>query len=594
VTGQRAPVKVAHLTTIDLSLRYLVMPQLTAAARFGWEAIGISAPGPHVAELEAAGIRHIPLPTSSRGWGLGADLRAAGDLWRILREEKVDILHTHNPKPGLYGRILGRLAGVPIVVNTVHGLYATEDDATAKRAAVYLTEGVASRFSDAELVQSVEDLELMTRYHITRRHRSALLGNGVDLSRFDPERFGAEERERARAELGAGPDHVVVGSVGRLVAEKGYPELVEAAESLPGHYLVVAIGPDDPEKADALGAGFAARAARAGVRLLGMRSDVDRWYAAMDLFVLASHREGFPRAAMEAAAMGLPVVATDIRGCRQVVDDGVNGRLVPVGDATALAGAIEAIGGDPATRRAMGEASRVKARAEFDEDAVVHTVYSTYHAVARRKGVGAVLAAAPTTGDAVIRPATQADVPHLARLHAEAIETGFLPALGAGVMERLYTALVASADAVVLVADGVWRPVGFVAGVADTGSFYRHFLRSHGVGAGLSALPRLVRPSVARRAWETLRYGAGDDDGPDAELLSMAVDYEVRRRGLGKALGERFLAAMAERGVDGVRVVVGGRNQGAIAAYEAMGFARGATIEVHEGEPSEVLTWSAR
>jgi glycosyltransferase involved in cell wall biosynthesis len=194
LTGHRAPVKVAHLTTVDLSLRYLVMPQLTAATRFGWEAIGISAPGPYVAELEAAGIRHIPLPTSSRGWGLRADLRAAGDLWRILREEKVDILHTHNPKPGLYGRILGRLAGVPIVVNTVHGLYATEDDATAKRAAVYLTEGVASRFSDAELVQSVEDLELMTRYHITRRHRSALLGNGVDLSRFDPERFGPEER----------------------------------------------------------------------------------------------------------------------------------------------------------------------------------------------------------------------------------------------------------------------------------------------------------------------------------------------------------------------------------------------------------------
>jgi ribosomal protein S18 acetylase RimI-like enzyme len=99
---------------------------------------------------------------------------------------------------------------------------------------------------------------------------------------------------------------------------------------------------------------------------------------------------------------------------------------------------------------------------------------------------------------------------------------------------------------------------------------------------------------VARRAWETLRYGAGDDDGRHAELLSMAVDYEVRRRGLGKALGERFLAAMADRGVDGVRVVVGSRNQGAIAAYEAMGFARGDTVEVHEGEPSEVLTWSAR
>ena len=122
------PVKVAHLTTVDLSLRYLVLPQMTAAGRLGWEAIGISAPGPYVAEVEAAGVRHIALPTSSRGWGLRRDLGAARDLWKILRAEQVDILHTHNPKPGLYGRILGRLAGVPVVVNTVHGLYATEDD----------------------------------------------------------------------------------------------------------------------------------------------------------------------------------------------------------------------------------------------------------------------------------------------------------------------------------------------------------------------------------------------------------------------------------------------------------------------------------
>ena len=369
----------------------------------------------------------------------------------------------------------------------------------------------------------------MTRYHITRRHRTALLGNGVDLDRFDPARFTPEEREQARAELGASADRIVVGSVGRLVAEKGYPELVEAAERLPDRYLVVAVGPDDPDKPDALGPGFSARAAEAGVRLLGMRTDVDRLYAAMDVFVLASHREGFPRAAMEAAAMGLPVVATDIRGCRQVVDDGVNGRLVPVGDAVALADAIASVGDDPAVRAAMGEASRAKARAEFDENRVVHTVYSTYHAVALRKGVDRVLAAAPPPEAPVVRVATLADVPHLARLHGEAIDTGFLPRLGAGVMERLYTALVGWDDAVVLVADGAWRPVGFVAGVVDTAAFYRHFFRSHGAGAGLSALPRLIRPSVLRRAWETLRYGGDDDHGFPAELLSMAVDYQVRR-----------------------------------------------------------------
>ncbi|MFQ5515949.1 MAG: glycosyltransferase, partial [Acidimicrobiia bacterium] len=140
--------RVAHLTTVDLSLRYLVMPQLTAIVDAGGEVIGISAAGPHVPELEAAGIRHLPLPGSTRGFNPMADVKAAWSLWRILRQLRPDVLHTHNPKPGVYGRIVGRIAGVPVVINTVHGLYATPDDRWPKRLVVYLLEAIASRFSD--------------------------------------------------------------------------------------------------------------------------------------------------------------------------------------------------------------------------------------------------------------------------------------------------------------------------------------------------------------------------------------------------------------------------------------------------------------
>ena len=100
-----------------------------------------------------------------------------------------------------------------------------------------------------------------------------------------------------------------------------------------------------------------------GVRFLGHRDDVDAIYAAMDMFVLASHREGFPPAAMEAAAMGLPVIATDIRGCRQVVEDGVNGVLVPVRDAHALASAVGRVAADDDLRRRMGSAGVARPRA---------------------------------------------------------------------------------------------------------------------------------------------------------------------------------------------------------------------------------------
>ena len=148
----------------------------------------------------------------------------------------------------------------------------------------------------------------------------------------------------------------MVGSVGRLVAEKGYPELFEAFERLPGRFRLVVVGGADPEKPDSLAPEIIDRARARGVLFLGQRDDVDRLYSAMDVFVLASHREGFPRAAMEATAMGLPVVATDIRGCREVVDPGVTGSLVPVRDPSALASTLLALS-DPSLRSRHGHAA---------------------------------------------------------------------------------------------------------------------------------------------------------------------------------------------------------------------------------------------
>jgi glycosyltransferase involved in cell wall biosynthesis len=376
---------VVHLTTADSSLRYLLEPQLLAVRDAGWTIIGVSAPGRDVAGLEADGIRHVALSASTRSMNPLADLQAARQLWRFLRAEQVDILHTHNPKPGLYGRVVGRLAGVPVVVNTCHGLYAAPDDGWPKRLVVYALEAIASRFSDMELVQNPEDLELMERWRLVRRGRARLLGNGVDLEQFDRSGLGEDVRASAREELGANDDDIVVGTIGRMVAEKGYPELFEAHRRLGPGYVLVTVGPEDPEKADALPPAMIDEARRAGVRVLGHRTDVGRLYAAMDIFVLPSHREGFPRAAMEAAAMGLPIVTNDVRGCRQVVTDGVNGVLTPVGDAAALAAAIRRLGDDGRLRVAMGEAGRERARREFDERQVVRIVMDTYRELIDRR-----------------------------------------------------------------------------------------------------------------------------------------------------------------------------------------------------------------
>lgn len=587
--------RVAHLTTVDLSLRFLVFAQLRSIDDLGGEAIGISAPGPWVPDIQAIGVRHLPLPSSTRGVAPLDDVKAAWQLWRHLRRENVDILHTHNPKPGLYGRILGRLAGIPIVVNTVHGLYAAPDDPWIKRAIVYTLEGVAARFSDDELVQSREDLELMLRLRMVPRDRARHLGNGVDLHRFDPDNPTRRSRADVRAELEIGDDDVVVGIVGRLVAEKGYPELFEAFRQLDDGYRLIVIGPEDPDKPDSLNPESVARARGDGVTFLGMRSDVDDLYQAMDIFVLPSHREGFPRAAMEAAAMGVPVIATDIRGCREVVDHGVNGMLVPVQDPDALAAAITTLGESADLRDEMSRAAQTKAASTFDEERVVERVLSSYRAVARRKGLSGLLAElTPATDDeGVLRGAQKADAAALAHMHMAGIDSGFLPTLGRRFMSRLYEAMIEWPDSVVIVAERGDVPVGYVAGVVDTESFFSHFYRRHGVQAVWAALPALVRPSVLRRAWETARYSDSQGDFADAELLSMAVDESARRRGIASRLGAAFLAAMADRGIGEVKVVVGASNDAAIAAYRKMGFSDGGVIEVHEGEPSQVLEWSA-
>jgi glycosyltransferase involved in cell wall biosynthesis len=378
-------VRVAHLTTVDSSLRFLLYPQLRAIVDDRGEAIGISAPGPWVAGLERDGIRHIPLPSSTRGFDLVADLRATRDLYRILRRERPDVLHTHNPKPGLYGRILGRLARVPIVVNTVHGLYATETDPLAKRIVVYLLEAIASRFSHAELIQNREDLALIERLRLAPRGHAKLLGNGIDLTRFCPDRFTADDRSRIRARLGLDDNDFLIGYVGRLVAEKGLLELFDAIHTLDERCRLLVVGPEDRDKPDALPQSVIAGARADGVIFLGQREDVDELYAAMDVFALPSHREGFPRGPMEAAAMALPVVTTDVRGCREVVEHEVNGILVPVRDPVALATALRRLCEDASLRRAMGRAGRHRALERFDENRCVDIVLATYRDVARAK-----------------------------------------------------------------------------------------------------------------------------------------------------------------------------------------------------------------
>ena len=370
--------RLLHVTTTDISLELLLGPQLRAFRDAGYEVHTASAPGPFVAGLTADGIAHHPLRHATRAFALGHDAAAPAELYRLFRRLRPDIVHTHNPKPGVYGRMAARAARVPLVVNTQHGLYAQPTDRPARRLPVYALERLAAACSDVELVQNPEDLETLARLGVPRQ-KLRLLGNGVDLDRFRPQ--PADVRKAVRAELGVDDDQVVVGAVGRLVWEKGYAELFAAAERLLARrddLAVVVAGPFDADKGDPLTVGRRGRG-RGGRRALPRPPRRPR----AALRRLRHLRAGLPPRGLPPLGhggrrLGLPIVATDIRGCREVVDHDRTGLLVPARDPAALEAAIDRLAGDAAARRRLGEAAAAKARDEFDQRRVIARTLEAY------------------------------------------------------------------------------------------------------------------------------------------------------------------------------------------------------------------------
>ncbi len=380
--------RIAHLTTVDMSLVLLLGTELETDLAAGHEVLGLSAPGPYVPRVEALGVRHVPVPGFTRDFSLADDARAFAQLLLLLRGLDLDVLHTHTPKAGVMGRIAGRLAGVPVVVNTCHGLWARREDRWLKRVLVYGAEGLAAQFSDAELFQNAEDRETL-RWALGGK-LATVVGNGVDLTRFAPD---PAARARVRAELGLDDGETLVLAVGRRVAEKGLAEFAAMADRLAGRARFVWVGPrDDTDPLAGTDLGSA-------IEFAGERADMPAVYAAADLFVLPTYREGFSRSGMEAAATGLPMVLTDIRGCREIGTHGEHLLLVPPRDADGLTDAVAALLDDVALRARLGDAARRRALTHFDQRAVARRSLEVYDAVARRKGLPWAGTAAPAAGE---------------------------------------------------------------------------------------------------------------------------------------------------------------------------------------------------
>lgn len=366
---------ILQFCAVDYTAYFLLRPLGRGLRDAGYQVTFCCSPGKGLELLseEGFGVRGIKV---SRNYNLFSHLMSFFRLYSYLKSENFDIVHAHTPVASIIGRLAARLAGIETVVYTAHGFYFHEGMNRAARKLYILLEKMGGRFSDIIFVQSMEDYRDAEREGIAQNGKLVHIGNGVNPDLFGEERY-LNKRDALKREFGI-EDQPVVGFVGRIVREKGVVDLLRAAAEVKKDYINVKfllIGEELESERCRCGAELEKiirdNGLEENVILTGKRDDVPALLTLMDMFALPSYREGMPRSILEAMASSLPVVASDIRGCREEVIAGETGLLVPPGDFRALASAILTILGDPQLASSMGEKGRERVLKRHDERVIV-------------------------------------------------------------------------------------------------------------------------------------------------------------------------------------------------------------------------------
>ncbi len=338
---------------------------ISAIRVYGLRVVAAAPVDEHVSRIEDMGCGFAALPMDKTGTNPVRDAALFVRYLRLFRRERPAIYLGFTPKPNIYGSLAAHLLGIP-VINNVAGLGTAFIRGGWLNRVVKLLYRVALSRSRTVFFQNNEDLDLFVREGLVRVEVARLLpGSGVDTARFSPQRDEPLSDRPFRFLL-----------VARMLGDKGVREYVEAARLLRTRYdglefqLLGFVDSANPTAISA--AEMKAWCDEGVVRYFGEALDVRPHLAAADCVVLPSYREGTPRSLLEAAAMGKPIVTTDAVGCREVVDDGVNGYLCRVRDAKDLAEKLEQLYClSPEARAAMGAAGRAKVVCEFDEQIVI-------------------------------------------------------------------------------------------------------------------------------------------------------------------------------------------------------------------------------
>lgn len=372
--------KIIRAVTVAQSVGFFkeIIPLLNAK---GVEVVALSSPGREMDELKDKGVPTIIVPME-RHISIFKDVKALLALVKVFRREKPDMVHSMTPKAGLLCMLAAKMAHVPVRVHTFTGLVWPTAKGL-KRRILMLTDWLTCACA-THVIPEGEGVKADLQRHITRKPMKVLgYGNvkGVDMERFSlrPEIVDAAKSLRSR-------NLFTFLYVGRIVSDKGVNELVDAfgkLHALNPHCRLALVGKMeenlDPLKPSTLKKILALK----GIRAVGEKQDDEliAWYAASDCFVLPSYREGFPNTVLEAGAMGLPSIVTDINGSREIVENGKNGIIIPPKDENALIEAMQQMLDNDSKRDSMATAARPMIASRFEKSYVQQCLLDFYHEI---------------------------------------------------------------------------------------------------------------------------------------------------------------------------------------------------------------------
>ncbi|MBI4387077.1 MAG: glycosyltransferase family 4 protein [Elusimicrobia bacterium] len=314
------------------------------------------------------------------------DLAAFISIWRFLRAAEPDIVHTHSSKAGILGRLAARLAGVPVILHTYHGFGFHEGQPWIVRAFYARMEKLCCRVSAESIFVSEANRRYAVRYGLISPTSGVLIRSGVALAGYPA---ALPDKAQKKASLGCRMHKPMVVSIGNLKPQKNPDAFLRVAQrclqELPETSFAL-IG--DGEDRARLEARILSLGLHGKVHLLGWRRDAAEILAAADAFVLTSLWEGLPRALVEAMRSGLPCVAYATDGVQDVLKDGQNGFVVPLGDEDLLAQRLLGLLKDPGKGEALGRAAAASIGTEFDIDFMVRRQEELYARLAARHPLG--------------------------------------------------------------------------------------------------------------------------------------------------------------------------------------------------------------